>query len=84
MRRTTISHFAFLIHAILSTVIKGRPAPRAAPEPTTTHFSIKEDVIMNIYQTFLSTMVAAATICISTSAFADSLAYEDYTEILFP
>ena len=36
---------------------------------------------MNIYQTLLSTMVAAATICISTSAFADSLAYEDYTEI---
>lgn len=26
-------------------------------------------------------MVAAATICISTSAFADSLAYEDYTQI---
>ena len=36
---------------------------------------------MNNYQTFLSTMVAAATICISTSAFADSLAYEDYTQI---
>ena len=31
MRRTTISHFSFLISH--SNVIKGRHAPRATPEP---------------------------------------------------
>ena len=36
---------------------------------------------MNIYKTLLSTMVAAAAISVSASAFADSLAYEDYTQL---
>ena len=34
MRRTTISHFSFLIQANLSNVIKGRYAPRANLEIT--------------------------------------------------
>lgn len=36
---------------------------------------------MNIYKTLLYTMVAAAAISVSASAFADSLAYEDYTQL---
>jgi hypothetical protein len=32
MRRTTISHFSFLIQVRLSFKIKGRHAPRANPE----------------------------------------------------
>ena len=38
MRRTTISHFAFLIQTRLSNVIKGRHAPLADPDPLLTSY----------------------------------------------
>ena len=39
MRRTTISHFSFLIQAKLSSAIKGRYAPGTNPEPVPFHLT---------------------------------------------
>ena len=56
MRRTTISHFSFLIQTELSIAIKGRHAPQANPEP----YNLTKETNMTDYITVVGAGLAGS------------------------